>query len=60
LFDFLVRFNESQHSGIFEDQAEEKMLWVLEAQLEKQLVEPFMPDYIDIIKKARDSIRDEV
>ena len=59
LFDFLTRFNKTQHSGIFEDQAEEKTLWVLETHLEKQLVEHFMPDYIDIIKKARASIRDE-
>ena len=59
LFDFLARFNESEQSDVFEDQAEQKTLWVLEGQLEKQLVEPFKPDYKDIIKHARNKIRDE-
>ncbi|MEO6254962.1 MAG: hypothetical protein ABIO79_16745 [Ferruginibacter sp.] len=59
LFDFLGRFNQKEHNDIFEDQAEQKTLWILEAQLEKQLTEPFRPDYKDIIKEARDKIRDE-
>ena len=59
LFDFLARFNEAEHSDVFEDQAEQKTLWVLEGQLEKQLVDPFKPDYKDIIKDARNKIRDE-
>jgi hypothetical protein len=58
LFDFLARFNEAKHSDVFEDQAEQKTLWVLEGQLEKQLVETFNPDYKDIIKEARNKIRD--
>jgi hypothetical protein len=59
LFDFLARFNQKEHNDIFQDQAEQKMLWLLEGQLEKQLTEPFSPDYKDIIKAARDKIRDE-
>lgn len=59
LFDFLARFNEAEHSDVFEDQAEQKTLWVLEGQLEKQLDEPFKPDYKDIIMEARNKIRDE-
>lgn len=59
LFDFLARFNESEQSDVFEDQAEQKTLWVLEGQLEKQLVELFKPDYKDIIKDARNKILDE-
>ena len=59
LFDFLARFNETEQSDVFEDQAEQKTLWVLEGQLEKQLVEPFKLDYKDIIKDARNKIRDE-
>ena len=45
LFEFLARFNETEHPDIFEDQAEQKVLWIIEGQLEKQLVEPFRPDY---------------
>lgn len=40
LFEFLARFNKSEHPDIFEDPAEQKTLWILEGQLEKQLVEP--------------------
>lgn len=59
LFEFLSRINEKELKEIFEDQAEQKTLWILEGQLEKQLVEPFKPDYKDIIKEARNRIRDE-
>ena len=59
LFEFLARFNQTEHPGIFEDQAEQKTLWILEGQLEKQLVEPIRPDYKDIILEARNKIRDE-
>ncbi|MBL7896730.1 MAG: hypothetical protein JNK50_15640 [Bacteroidia bacterium] len=59
LFDFLGRFNQVDHKNIFEDQAEQKALWVVEGQLEKTLVEPFMPNYIELIKESRDKIRDE-
>ena len=58
LFEFLSRFNENDNKEIFQDQAEEKTLWIIEGQLEKILVEPFMPNYQDIIQEARDRIRD--
>lgn len=59
LFDFLSRFNQTGDMQIFEDQAEQKMLWLIEGQLEKLLTEPFMPNYIDIIKEARNKLRDK-
>ena len=59
LFEFLSRINYNELKEIFEDQAEQKILWILEGQLEKQLAEPFKPDYKDIIKEARNKIRDE-
>lgn len=59
LFEFLTRFNQTEHPNIFEDQAEQKTLWILEGQLEKQLVDPFRPDYTEIIDEARNKIRDE-
>ena len=58
LFEFLSRFNEDDNKEIFQDQAEEKTLWIIEGQLEKILVEPFMPNYQDIIQEARSRIRD--
>lgn len=59
LFEFLSRFSETDTLEI-EDQAEERALWNLTCVLEKILVEPFLPDYLDIIKAARDRLRDEV
>ena len=59
LFEFLSRINDNELKEIFEDQAEQKILWILEGQLEKQLVEPFKPDYKDKIKDAINKIRDE-
>jgi hypothetical protein len=60
LFDFLSRFNETDKKELFEDQAEERIMWDLEALLEKQLSEAFKPDYKEIIKKARAEVRDEI
>lgn len=59
LFEFLSRINDKELKEIFEDQAEQKILWILEGQLQKQLVEPFKPNYNDIIREARNKIRDE-
>ncbi len=59
LFEFLARFNSSvANDHLFEDQSEQKMLWLIEGQLEKVLVEPFTPNYRDIVKEARNRIRD--
>jgi hypothetical protein len=59
LFEFLSRFNQLENPDIFEDQAEQKVFWKLEGQLEKQLVEPFKPGYKAIINEARNNIRDK-
>lgn len=59
LLDFLTRFDKTEHDGVFEDQAEQKMLWIIEGQLEKQLVETFSPYYLEIIKTARNNVRDK-
>ena len=57
LFEFLARLNQVEDPDIFEDQAEQKIFWNLEAQLENQLVEPFSSDYINLITEARNRIR---
>jgi hypothetical protein len=59
LFEFLSRFNDTEHKEIFQDQSEQKVLWLIEGQLEKTLVEPFMPNYQEIVKEARNKMRDE-
>lgn len=55
--DWLIRFN--QHSSnFFEDQAEERILFDLEAILESQMPEIVAKDYKKRLETARKKIRD--
>lgn len=56
-FEWLSRFN-AEEGRQFEDQAERRVLWNLEASLESTLVEPFKPDYDQILAAARSRVRD--
>lgn len=58
LFDWLGRFNAGDPG--FEDQAEQRALWNLEALLERELVAPFAADYDVQLSLARDRLRDPV
>lgn len=58
LFEFLSRFTERNSLGI-EDQAEERVLWDVCADLEKKLPEPLRRDYLALLSDARSAIRDE-
>lgn len=55
LFDVLHRV--STNEEIFPDIAERQVLWAVEAQLDKALVEPFMPNYIELVNEAKSRIR---
>ena len=57
LFDWIKRFNEKGNNK-FEDQAEERVLWDIEAILEKNLVIPFEKNYSELLRTARKRIRD--
>ena len=57
LFEFLSRYTQNDRLDI-QDQAEQRVLWDLCAQLEKTLSEPFRPDYDSILSAARDTVRD--
>ena len=57
LFDWIGRFNENG-DGAFRDQAEQRVLWDLEARLEKVLVAPFAGNYGDLLAQARDRVSD--
>ena len=59
LFEFLGRFNEIENNSNFEDQSEQRVLWDIECILEKKLSEPFRKDYSNIVKMARENVRDE-
>jgi hypothetical protein len=57
LFEFLSRFTEQQQLDI-RDQAEQRVLWDIQADLESALPEPFAHDYDQYLQRARESIRD--
>jgi hypothetical protein len=57
LFEFLNRFDE-EDAYPFADQAEQRVLWVLEGMLEKQLVEILSPHYDKLLAEAREQVRD--
>ncbi len=59
LFEFLGRVNEKERIELFEDQSEQRVLWDIECILETLLVEPFRLDYDEIVKKARQKVRDK-
>jgi len=57
LFDFLSRYNDSDRLETV-DQAEQRVLWDLCASLERVLVAPFDPKYVELLAAARDRVRD--
>lgn len=55
---WLTVFNEKNNQEIFQDQAEERILWDFEAVLEKVIDETFDENYIEILSNARKKVRD--
>ncbi len=58
LFEFLSRFSDKDNLEI-QDQAEARVLWDVCCSLESQIVEPFVPNYVELLNKARDEVRDK-
>ena len=50
LFEFLRQINKQKRSDLFENQAEQRVFWDIECSLEKELTEPFQPNYLNIVK----------
>lgn len=59
LLEWLTKFNQKEHPLLFEDQAEERVLFDLEASLEKIISETFDVNYCEILARARQEIRDK-
>ncbi len=67
LFDFLCRNDPPTDNSedpcvggrtfVVADHSEERVLWTIEAQLEKVLVEPLDPNWAKILKVARSQVR---
>lgn len=58
LFEFLSRFSNKESLRI-EDQSEERILWDIQCELEKRLVEPFSANYLQLLEEARKNVRDK-
>jgi hypothetical protein len=58
LFDWLTNFNGGDHK--FADQAEQRVLWDLEADLERHLVTPLSENYAAELAASRERVRDRV
>ena len=56
LHDLLNRI--SGEDAYYEDAAEQYVLWNIECQLEKELVEPSMENYVEIIQQSRKAVRE--
>lgn len=61
LFEWLYRTDEvtNDFADLVEDQAEQRALWNLTCLLERELVEPFSAQYVQMVKQARARLRDE-
>ena len=58
LFAWLARTGAGEQPAAFEDQAEQRVLWDLEAALEKHLAEPFKSNFSERLEAARGRVRD--
>lgn len=54
LFEWLARANEEE--ALVVDDAERHVLWRLESQLETKLVEPFLPEYEQLVNAAKKTV----
>ena len=60
LFEFLSRYSEAPHELRIADQAEQRVLWNMQANLESALHEPINnPNYEERVTRARAAVRDD-
>ncbi len=58
LFEFLSRFVENKKLDIVH-QAEQRVLWDVQCMLERVLVDPFLPNYQELLKQAQLNVADK-
>ena len=59
LFDWLARSSDTGVPAPFVDHAEARVLWHVEAVLERSLLAPLRADYDSLLNEARRAVRDE-
>lgn len=57
-FDWLSRANGSEKLR-FQHQAEQRVLWDIECDLESALAEPLLPNYPELLEAARERVADQ-
>lgn len=55
LFELLARTSDEQ-ALLLADQAERQVLWNLKCLIEKELTEPFLPNYKKLLEKAKSDL----
>ena len=58
LHDWVSRFNQGENEEFFADQAEVRVLWDIEACLEKAISDTFNSNYNELLALARSKVRD--
>jgi hypothetical protein len=58
LLEWIGSFNESSKSDLFSDQAEQRVLWDLDACLEENVSASLDKDYKKILAEAKKNVRD--
>ena len=59
MFDWLARTSAAAEPAPFVDQAEQRVLWNVECELERVLAQPFSDDYAALLASSRDAVRDD-
>lgn len=57
LYALLHRLEDAE--GVLEDISEQQVLWHIQTQLEKELVEPFQANYSEVLEAARRTVREK-
>ena len=55
--ELVYRTNKQKRDKLFTDRAEQMLFWSLESLLEKELIEPCMDEYFQIIECARANLK---
>lgn len=58
-YNWIANFNQKEHELFFEDQSEQRILWDMEAELEKVIPIVFNNNYHEFLFKAKQKLKDD-
>lgn len=59
LLEWVINFNQKEDRALFTHQSEKIVLWNLEAILEKNVPEILDPNYLELLAKARQKLKND-